>query len=133
MSNVKLVQDAYAAFGRGDIPTVLGMMDAKMEWREAEGNPYQPSGEPWHGPDAILQNLFMKLGADWDGFTVRPREFYDAGATVVVEGRYSGTHKKTGKALDAQMCHVFKFRDGKVTSFQQFTNTAHYQDVMGAR
>lgn len=133
MSNVKLVQDTYAAFNRGDIPTVLGIMDSKMEWREAEGNPYQPSGEPWHGPDAILHNLFMKIGSDWDGFTIHPREFHDAGSTVVVECRYTGTHKKTGKALDAQVCHVFKIRNDKLTSFQQFMNTAHLQDVMGTR
>ena len=29
--------------------------------------------------------------------------------------------------------HVFKVCDGKVTSFQQFVDTAQMQDVMGAR
>jgi hypothetical protein len=67
----------------------------------------------------------MKLGADWDRFTTRPQQFHDAGPTVVVEGCYTATHKATGKTLDAQMCHVLKIRDGKLTSFQQFTNTAH--------
>jgi len=52
---------------------------------------------------------------------------------VVVEGRYTGTFKTTGKTLDAQVCHVFKIRDGKFTSFQQFVDTAQLQDVMGAR
>jgi uncharacterized protein len=132
MSNVELVRDLYGVFGRGEIPAVLGGMDPNIEWREAEGNPYQPSGEAWRGPDAILENLFMKIAADWDGFTVHTKEFHDAGETVVVEGRYTGTHKGTGKELDAQMCHVWKIRDGKVTSFQQFVDTAQMQDVMGA-
>jgi ketosteroid isomerase-like protein len=132
MSNVRLVQDVYAAFGRGDVPTVLGAFDAKIEWRQAEGNPFQPSGKPWVGPDAILQNLFMRIGAEWDGFKVNPKDFHDAGATVVVEGRYGGTHKATGKALDAQFCHVWKIRNGKIASFQQFVDTAQLQDVMGA-
>ena len=112
---------------------MLGAFDANIEWREAEGNPYEPSGNAWVGPDAIVQNLFMKLGAEWDGFTVHPKEFHDAGDTVVVEGRYTGTHKATGKSLDAQVCHVFRIRDGKLTSFQQFVDTAQLQDVMGAR
>lgn len=132
MSNVQLMRDLYGVFGRGDIPTVLGGMDPAIEWCEAEGNPYQPSGEAWRGPDAILENLFVKIGADWDGFTIHTKEFYDAGETVVVEGRYTGTHKATGKHLDAQMCHVWKIRDGKVTGFQQFVDTAQMQDVMGA-
>ena len=36
MSNVQLVRDAYDCFGRGDIPTLLGMMDPNMQWSEAK-------------------------------------------------------------------------------------------------
>ena len=132
MSNVKTMQELYAAFGRGEIERVLAGMDPSIEWREAENNPYQPSGEPWIGPDAIVSNLFVKLGADWDGFTVNPKEFHEAGDTVVVEGRYTGTHKATGKHLDAQMTHVWRLRDGKVTGFQQYVDTAQLREVMGA-
>ena len=133
MSNVDLVQDWYAALARGDVAAALGAMDPDIEWREAEGHPYQPSGEAWHGPDAVVQNLFIRLGTEWDGFTVTPRDFHDAGPVVVVEGRYTGTHKDTGKSLDAQVCHVWKVRDGKLASFQQFVDTAQLQDVAGAR
>jgi ketosteroid isomerase-like protein len=75
----------------------------------------------------------MRLAAEWDGFTVHPREFYDSDSAVVVEARYTGTYKKTGKELDAQVCHVWKIRDGKITSFQQYVDTAQLQDVEGAR
>lgn len=133
MSNVRTMQDLYAAFGRGDIPSMLEGMDPNIEWREAENNPYQPSGAPWVGPDAILDNLFVKLGNEWDGFTVTPKEFHDAGDTVVVEARYTGTCKATGKHLDAQAAHFWRLRDGKVISFQQYVDTAQFKDVMGAR
>jgi ketosteroid isomerase-like protein len=133
MSNVSVVRDVYAAFGRGDVPAVLGAFDAKIEWRQAEGNPYEPSGKAWVGPSAVLQNLFMRLGAEWDGFTVHPKVFHDAGNAVVVEGRYTGTYKSSGKALDCQFCHVWKIRDGKITSFQQYVDTAQVQSVMRAR
>jgi ketosteroid isomerase-like protein len=133
MSNVEHVRQLYAAFADGDIEQVLGAMDPQIEWREAEGNPYEPSGTAWIGPDAVVQNLFVRLGADWDGFTTHPKEFHDAGDTVVVEGRYTGTHKETGKSLDAQVCHVWRVSDGKLTSFQQFVDTAQLQDVMGKR
>ena len=133
MSNVEHIREMYNAFTRGDLPTILGAMDPEIEWREAEGNPYEPSGNAWVGPDAIVQNLFVKLAGEWDGFTVNPKEFHDAGDTVVVEVRYTGTHKETGKDLDAQAAHVFGFRNGKVASFQQYVDTAQLQDVMGAR
>jgi ketosteroid isomerase-like protein len=75
----------------------------------------------------------MKLATEWDVFAVTPKTFHDAGDTVVVEGRYTGSFKKTGKSVDAQLCHVWRVRDGKLVSFQQYTDTAQFQDVMGAR
>jgi ketosteroid isomerase-like protein len=133
MSNVEFLRGLYDAFGRGDVPTVLGAMNPDMEWREAEGNPYDPSGNGWRGPDAILKNMFVKLGADWNGFAVHPKQFLDAGDCVVVEGRYTGTYKSTGKKLDAAFCHVWKIRNEKLTSFQQYTDTAQWQGVFGLR
>ena len=133
MGNVEVAKSVYEAFGRGDIPAVLGLMAPDVRWYEAEGNPYMPSGEAWVGPEAVLHNLFSKLGSEWDAFAVHPKTFHDAGGTVVVELRYSGTYKKTGKSLDAQVCHVLDFKDGKLTRFQQYVDTAKLQDVMGAR
>ena len=43
-----------------------GRMSPGINWYEAESNPYMPSGEAWVGPDAVLKNLFTKLGGDWD-------------------------------------------------------------------
>lgn len=68
----------------------------------------------------------------WDGFTVTPSVVSDAGSTVVGEGRYTGTYKATGKSIDAQFCHVFGVEDGKLTSFQQYTDTGQFQETMGA-
>jgi ketosteroid isomerase-like protein len=55
----------------------------------------------------------------------------DAGDTVVMLGRYTGTYKGTGKALDAQVAHVWRARDGKVTGFQQHADTLHAAMVHG--
>jgi len=133
MTNVDLLRKLYDTFGRGDIPGVLGMMSPAVRWYQAEGNPYQPSGEPWVGPDAVLNKLFMRIGAEWDGFTVHPKSFHGADDTVVVEGRYTGTFKPTGKNLDAQMCHVWDVKDGKVVRFQQYVDTAKLHAVMGVK
>jgi ketosteroid isomerase-like protein len=125
-----VVRGLYDAFGRGDMETVLGFMDDSISWREAQGNPYKMDGEPWIGPNAIVDNIFMKLGAEWDGYTVTPARFSDAGDRIVVEGRYTGTYKATGKSIDAQFCHVWEVQDGKLKAFQQYTDTAQFQSAM---
>lgn len=132
MNNVQIMQAGYEAFGRGDVEGVLAIFDPRIEWREAEGNPYGRGGGTWIGGQAIVENLFVKLASEWDRFAASPSEFYDAGDTVVVEGRYTGTYRATGKSIDAQLCHVWKLRDGKVTSFQQYVDTAQLQEVMAA-
>lgn len=131
MDNVSLMKKLYDAFSRGDMPTVLGAMSPEIKWHEAESNPYRPSGEAWVGPDAVLNNLFMKLATEWDGFTVHPKSFHSAGDSVIVEGRYTGTYKETGKSMDTQVCHVWDVEDGKLTRFQQYVDTAKLHDVMG--
>jgi ketosteroid isomerase-like protein len=133
MDNVTLLKSLYAAFGRGDLPTFLGALSPEIRWHQAESNPYMPSGAAWVGPDAVVTNLFTRLGAEWDDFAVHPKSFHGAGDSVIVEARYTGKFKPTGKSLDAQVCHVWDVRDGKVTRFQQYVDTAKLQDVMGAR
>lgn len=130
MDNMQLVKDTYAAFGRGDVPAVLGAMSSDIRWHEAESNPYMPSGDAWVGPDAVLNNLFMRIGAEWDGFTIHPHRFHDAGDTIVVEVRYTGKYTATGKTLDAQACHVWDIANGKLKRFQQYVDTSKLLDVI---
>jgi len=75
----------------------------------------------------------MRLGAEWDGFSVHPKSFHDARDSVLVEARYSGRYKATGRSMDTQVCHVWDIKDGKLTRFQQYVDTAKLQDVMKAR
>ena len=133
MSNVQLAKNIYDAFAKGDVPTVLAGFHPDIEWRQAEGHPYQPGGAAWVGPQAVLDNLFMRIGAEWDGFTITIRHLLDAGDHIVMEGRYTGTYKPTNKAYDSQACHVLGFRDGKLATFQQYLDSAQLQKVMTAQ
>jgi hypothetical protein len=72
MDNLTLLKNLYNAFGRGDIPTVLGAMSPDIKWHQAESNPYRPSGEAWVGPDAVLNNLSMRIGAEWEASPSTP-------------------------------------------------------------
>ena len=99
----------------------LGFLGADVHWTEAEGGPY---GGVSIGPESVLNNVFMKLGGEWDGYAAVPKEFIADGATVVVLGEYSGTYKATGKSFKAPFAHVWKLQDGKAVSFEQYTDTA---------
>lgn len=120
-------QALYEAFGHGDIPTVLASLDPDVEWIEAEGGPYPGTSR---SPDAVLQNVFMRLGTEWDGFTVTPHQFVASDDTVVMIGEYSGTYKATGKSIHIPVVHVWTLRDGKATRFVQHTDTVLFQRAL---
>jgi ketosteroid isomerase-like protein len=130
--NSKTVEAFYAAMGRGDMPFVIGILDPQIVWNEAENFVYADHS-PYVGLDAVLTGLFARLGGEWDGFSAVPREIVDGGETVVALGRYGGTYKATGVKVDAQFVHVFKFRDGKIANFQQYTDTAQFQKAVSLR
>jgi ketosteroid isomerase-like protein len=130
MNNLEMAQTIYDAFERGDIMTVLAGMDPEIEWREAEGNPYQLDGSVWLGPQAVVDKLFLSLGNEWDGFTLTVHSLDHAAHSVLMQGRYTGRYKPTGRSLDAQACHVLRFRNGKLVGFQQYCDTAQLQAVM---
>ena len=62
-----------------------------------------------------------------------PHEIVDGGETVVALGRYGGVYKATGAKVNAQFTHVFRFKDGKIASFQQYTDTAQFKDAVSRR
>jgi uncharacterized protein len=129
--NVALVRAIYAAFAAGDIGEVTLRMSPDMVWNEAENFPYADRN-PYVGPEAILSGVFARLGSEWEGFAAVPEEFLDAGDTVVVLGRYRGTCRGTGLAMDAQLAHVWRVAEGRAKRFQQYTDTLQAARVMGS-
>jgi uncharacterized protein len=121
------IKSLYAAFARGDIPSVLGAMHSSFSWTEPEGNPYAGT---YVGPDAVLQGVFMKLGTDWDGFAVVPQEYIAQGDTVVTLGEMSATRKATGKSFKSPFVHIWKFSADRLQSFSALMDTWVYQRAL---
>jgi ketosteroid isomerase-like protein len=125
-NNLELLRKGYSDFSKGDIPAVLAVFDPKIKWTAAEGFPYSGT---YTGPEEVTENIFMKLGTEWDGWKVSPKEFIDAGERIVVTGKYSGTCKATGKSFEADFAHIWTIHDGKATNFVQYADTALVQEA----
>ena len=131
--NAAVVMAAYDDFGKGHVESLLARFADDVEFRLAEGHPYQPSGEPWIGKTALVEHFFKKAGPEWESWTVDAHDVHELGDTVVVEARYRGVYKPTGRRMDLQVCHVWKLRDGLVRSFHQYLDTGALQQLMGRR
>jgi len=129
MNNLNKIKSVYDAFAKGDIFSVLEVLSSGIDWTEAEGFPY---GGTYHGPKAVLEGVFMRLGSEWNGFAAVPHEYIDAGDTIVALGKYSGTYKATGKSFAAEFAHVWKLSDGKAVRFVQYVDSLLVQRALDA-
>jgi ketosteroid isomerase-like protein len=131
MKKIETITHVYDRFAKRDAPAILAAFDEDIEFRLAEGHPYAPDGKPWFGGDAIASNFFVKAGAEWRDWRFDVHQVTETRDAVVVEGRYSAVFSATGRELDAQGCHVWRFRKGRIASFHQYIDTAQLQYVMG--
>ena len=127
--NVSVVSNLYANFGKGDVPAVLAALDSKVVWNEAEGNALA-DGNPYIGPDAVLEGVFTRVLEDFPNFTLNDIVLHNMeNNQVLATLRYKATMKATGKELNAQAAHLWSLKDGKIIAFQQYVDTRQLNDV----
>lgn len=123
-ANIKLVQDAYAAFGRGDVPGVIALLAPDVHW-ESVGNPADFPALGVKTGTAAVEAQFRMLGGLLSFQSFSPQQFFAAGPdTVFVLGHYDRTVIATGKPANSDFVHVFIIRDGRIASYREFQDTA---------
>ena len=127
-ANVSLSQSLYAAFGRGDVATIIAALSPGVVWR-VNGRPSDyPLLGTWNGPKAVEQ--FFKGVAETEDFSdFSPREFFAADDRVFVLGHYALTVRKTKWPVASDWVHVFTVRDGKVGAFTEYTDSAQFAEA----
>jgi uncharacterized protein len=118
--NLATVRDHYAASTRGDLQAMMADVSPQVRWTEMQGF---PCAGTWIGPQAVADNVFAVLGAQWDGYRFELERLVDAGETIVGIGSYRGTFRATGKPMQARVAHVWQLQDGRIVAFEQFTDT----------
>ena len=122
-SNVEVVQQAYAAFGRGDIAALLDTFSNDIDW-ETPGAPRVPYGGHYAGREDVAR-FFEELGKTAEFERFEPREFVAQGDKVVALGHYAGRGRNTGRPFATDWAMVFTVRNGKIVVFREYFDTAN--------
>jgi ketosteroid isomerase-like protein len=114
--NVELLKGAYDAFGRGDIPVVLGVLHEDVEWNVPAA---VPQGRRVRGRDEV-GGFFQNLVSIWSDFDVGVDDFVADGDRVCVIGRATGKvgDTKTGYGF----VHAWTMRDGLAVRFDEYVD-----------
>ena len=126
-----LIQSLYAAFGRGDLPAILDFFDPAITWSSNGDRARIPWGGTRRGHDGAA-SFFADLGTNLDFEAFEPRQFFPSGDTVIVLGHTRARSKTGAKGIfGSEWVHVFTVRDGKLTGFQEYYDTAAIERALG--
>lgn len=126
-NNLQKVQEMYAAFGRGDIPFILNTLASDVSW-VVQGPATLPMFGTRRGRQGVAE-FFQTIGQNLVIEEFTPKQFVVQGDQVVAIGMERGRAIKTGGRFEGEWAHLFTFRNGQVTAFKEFCNTAAFVEA----
>lgn len=116
MTHTETVQAIYAAFGRGDVDTILSYLSDDVVWDQDAPGYGLAMFEPRSGKEQV-PGFFQAL-QEVEFLQFEPLNFLTGGNEVAVPVRVAVKVKATGKVAEALEIHLFTFaEDGKVARF----------------
>ncbi|WP_329805233.1 nuclear transport factor 2 family protein [Flavobacterium facile] len=121
MTNLEIIKSTYEGKTSEENGENLAKYVAEdISWTEAKGFPYAGT---YIGLENITKNVFSRLGSEWMDYKFTPEDYISSDDKVVAYGAYTGTYKQTGKSFEARVAHVWKLKNSKIISFEQFVDS----------
>lgn len=116
-ANVLTVQNDFAAFGKGEIPTIVNSTADNVVWKHP-GNSSVPFAGTYNGHEGV--GKFFQNVANSVKITVfEPQNYVENGSTVTSTVNIKGTALSTNKEYTSTVDMVFTFNaDGKITNWE---------------
>ena len=128
MTNLEIIRSTYEGKTSEENGKNLAKYVADdISWTEAKGFPYAGT---YIGLENVIKNVFSRLGSEWIDYKFTPEDYVASDNKVVAYGTYLGTYKLTGKVFSARVAHLWKLRDGKIISFEQFVDSQTVNDAL---
>ncbi|MGF6723458.1 ketosteroid isomerase-like protein [Paraburkholderia sp. GAS41] len=122
-----IVRNLYATLERGDAAAALALFNPRINWTEAKASPYYQGTV--EGVDAVVATVFDGISRDFEQFMIEPVQFLTENDQCAAFGLYRGSVRATGRHLEADFVHVWTVREGRLTSFRQYTDGAAWKEA----
>jgi ketosteroid isomerase-like protein len=123
--NLETVKRCYEAFGRGDLPFIMGCLSDELTRFGFETSPN--SKVPWYLPltrKSDVPRYFEALNAAVEHTRVEPLAFAAGGDYVYATLKLEQRIRKTGQPLVHEAVHRIRFKSGKVIEWRALEDTA---------
>ena len=122
--NVGIMQEAYAAFSRGEANVVFELLDPEIEWKAVEDT------ETKHGAEGVLESIGGWFQV-WDDFQIEPEEFIDGGDHVIAVVMERGRVPGSDELVSQRFFQVWTLLDGKIRAFREYKTQHEAQEAAG--
>jgi uncharacterized protein len=105
-ANRERIGQLYAAFGAGDVPAVLAMLDPDIVWRNAG-----PADLPYFGTRrgaAAVGEVFEIIGREFEIHDFSPSALLAEADLVVAVLHQRTTIRSTGRTFEEDLVHVWR-------------------------
>lgn len=118
MDSIATVNEAYEAFGRGDIASVLAILADDVKWSSPLTLPH---GGQFTGKAGVGE-FFQGIGELWTGLHLEIDGIAALSADTVVGVVRASGELRSGGAAGYGAAHVFTLANGKVVGFQEYVD-----------
>ena len=122
VENTQVVQDLYAAFGRGDMPSILGLLAEDVDWHFVGQLEDIPFAGQWRGHQEMI-DFFSIAAQTCEVLAFGPNEVLSYDDHVISFGHERVKVRDTGQVFESDWVHIFKVRSGKVVQLREFYDT----------
>ena len=120
--NLTIVQEIYAAVGRGDVAAILDRVSDDVDWAAEAAS----KAAPWYGPRAGrdgVASFFSDLASSIEIGAFTPHSFAAGQDDVHLLVDWTIRSAKTGREASMTMHHYWRIHDGKATYFRGSEDT----------
>jgi len=127
--NIKIIEQVYDAFGRGDVAAILDVVTDDVNWGAETTSTVAPWYGVRHGKDGVAQ-FFADYGSAMEVQEFGPISIAANDNDVLTVVRLRATSRATGRSVAMDLHHVFTFRDGRIAYYRGTEDTAQTEAAL---
>jgi ketosteroid isomerase-like protein len=126
--NVEIVKEFTRRFEQGDRDSWREYFDPAVVWDTSASK--MPAAGVYQGHDG-MERFFRDWLPTWRDFGVATREYIDAGDSVVIVFRQTGTGRSSGVRTARDFFGVYDLKDAKVVRYRQYESRQEALEAAG--
>jgi ketosteroid isomerase-like protein len=117
--NVDSLRAVYARWERGDLAASVALLDERVT---LVVDPDIPDGGSYQGTEGV-RGYMARFLEPWDSLAMAGESYREAGDSVLVKVRQTGTGKASGVPVELEYFHLWTFEEERVTRLEVIMDT----------